>query len=79
MKLDCMQISSTKFNMQSKKAKKDEKNIYKKLASMVDIDNILNIKPNIKYKMIILEQYWGYLNVFDENETNQLPPIRKKI
>ena len=26
--------------------------------------------------MIILEQYWDYLNLFDENETNQLPPIR---
>ena len=49
-------------------------------ANMVDIDKILNVKPKIKFKTIILEQYWGYLNVFDENKTNQLPPIcGKKI
>ena len=43
-----------------------------------DIDKILNVKQKIKPKTIILEQYWGYLNVFNENETNQLPPIRGK-
>ena len=39
---------------------------------MADIDKILNVKPKIGPKTIILEQYWGYLNVFDENEINQL-------
>ena len=47
-------------------------------ASMADIDKILNVKPKIKFKTIIPEQYWDYLNVFDEDETNQLPPIRGK-
>ena len=28
--------------------------------------------------MIIPEQYCGYLNVFDEDETKHLPPIRSK-
>ena len=45
---------------------------------MVDIDKALNVKPKIKFKTIIPEQYWGYLNVFDENKTNQLPPNRGK-
>ena len=43
---------------------------------MADIDKVLNVKPKIKLKTIVLEQYWGYLNVFDEDKTNQLPPIR---
>ena len=43
---------------------------------MVDIDKILNVKPKIKFKTIVPEQYCDHLNVFDENETNQLPPIR---
>ena len=37
---------------------------------MADIDKILSMKPQIKFKTMILEQYWVYLNVFDENETN---------
>ena len=45
---------------------------------MADIDKILSIKPKIKFKTIIPEQYWGYLKKFDENEINQLPPIRGK-
>ena len=45
---------------------------------MADIDKILNVKPKIKFKTTIPEQYWGYLNVFDEDESNQLPPIRGK-
>ena len=52
------------------------KNVFS--TNTVDIDTILNVKPKIKFKMIIPEQYRGYLNVFDENETNQLPPIRGK-
>ena len=28
-------------------------------ASMVDIDKILNVKPKIEFKAIILKQYWG--------------------
>ena len=48
------------------------------LANMVDIDKILNVKPKIKFKTIIPEQYWDYLNVFDKNETNQLSPTRGK-
>ena len=47
-------------------------------ANMVDIDKILNVKPKIKFKTIIPEQYWDYLNVFDKDETNQLPSIRGK-
>ena len=43
---------------------------------VADIKKILNMKPKIKFKTIIPEQYWSYLNVFDENETNHLPPIR---
>ena len=43
---------------------------------MADIDKVLNVKPKIKFKTIVPEQYWGYLNVFDEDETNQLPPTR---
>ena len=34
--------------------------------------------PKIKFKTIIPEEYWGYLNVFDENEINQLLSIRGK-
>ena len=45
---------------------------------MADIDKVLNVKPKIKFKTIVPEQYWGYLNVFDEDETNQLPPTRGK-
>ena len=45
---------------------------------MTDIDKALNMKPKIKLKTRVPEQYWGYLNVFDENETNQLPPTRGK-
>ena len=30
------------------------------------------------FKTIVPEQYWDILNVFDEDETNQLPPIRGK-
>ena len=45
---------------------------------LTDIDKIWNVKPKIKFKTIIPEQYWGYLNGFNENETNQLPPIRGK-
>ena len=43
---------------------------------MADIDKILRVKLKIKFKTIIPEQYWDYLNVFDEDATNQLPPIR---
>ena len=43
---------------------------------MVDIDKILKMKPKINAKTIITEHYWDYLNVFDEKEANQLPPIR---
>ena len=43
---------------------------------MADIDINLNISLKIEFKTIIPEQYWGYLNVFNGNETNQLPPIR---
>ena len=45
---------------------------------MVDIDKILNVKPKIKLKTIVPEQYWGYLNVYGDNDTNKLPPIRGK-
>ena len=78
MKLDFVQISSTGFYMQSKKVKKDGKKVKVFSTNMVDIFKILNVKPKIKPKTIIPEQYWDYLNVFDENETNQLPPIRGK-
>ena len=47
-------------------------------ASVIDIDKFLNLKTRIKFKMIIPEQYWDYLNVFDENKINQLPPIHGK-
>ena len=47
-------------------------------ASMPDIDKTLNVKPKIKLKTIIPEQFWDYLNVFDEDKANQLPPIRGK-
>ena len=60
--------SSTKFYMQS---------IFFS-TTMVDINKILNLKPKIKFKTTIPEQYWDYLDVSDENETNQLPPIRGK-
>ena len=78
MKLDCMQISSAGFYMQSKKVKNEGKKLKVFSTSMVDINKILNVKSNIKFKTIVFEQYWGYLNVFDENETNQLPPTRGK-
>ena len=45
-------------------------------ANKASIDKMLNVKPKIKFKTIIPEQYWDYLNVFDEDETNQLPPFR---
>ena len=45
---------------------------------MADIDKILNVKLKIKPKTKVLEQYWGYLNVFNEDETNQLPSTRGK-
>ena len=77
MKLDCMQISSSRFYMQSKRARK-EPNLEMFSASMADIDKALNVKPRIKFKTIVSEQYWDYLNVFDEDEANQLPPIRGK-
>ena len=47
-------------------------------TSMADIDKVLYVKSKIEIKTIIPEQYWDYLNVFDEDETNQLPPIRGK-
>ena len=31
---------------------------------MANIYKILNVKPRIKFKTIIPEQYWSYLNVF---------------
>ena len=42
------------------------------------IDKALNVKPKIKFKTRVPEQYWGYLDVFNEDEANQLPPIRGK-
>ena len=45
---------------------------------MADIDKVLNVKPKIKFKTRVPEQYWVYLNVFDEDEVNQLPPTRGK-
>ena len=45
---------------------------------MADIDKILNVKPKRKFKTIIPEQYWDYLNISNEDETNQLPPVRGK-
>ena len=50
-----------------------EKKLKKNSANMADIDKILNVKPKIKSKKIMPEQYWGYLKVFDENEINHLP------
>ena len=41
-------------------------------ASMTDIDKTFNVKPKIKLKTIILEQYWDYLNVFNENENQSI-------
>ena len=43
---------------------------------MVDIDKSLKMKPKINAKTIVPEHYWDYLNVFDEKEAGQLPPIR---
>ena len=77
IKLNCMQISSSKFYMQSKKVKK-KPNLEIYSTDIAEINKILNVKPKIKPKTIIPEQYWGYLNVFDEEEKNQLPPIRGK-
>ena len=45
-------------------------------ASMADVDKALNVKPRVEPKTIVPEQYWDYLDVFDEEEANQLPPIR---
>ena len=73
-----MQISAAGFYTQSKKAKKRKKNVEVCLTSMADVDKTLNVKSKMKPKTIIPEQYWDYLNVFDEDETNQLPPIRGK-
>ena len=35
--------------------------------SMADIDKILNVKLKIKFNTIIHEQYWDYLDVFNED------------
>ena len=51
---------------------------FKKIQPAWLIDKTLNVKPKIKPKTIIPEQYWGYLNVFDEDEANQLPPTRRE-
>ena len=59
----------------SKKAK-IKPNLEMISTNMANIDKILNVKPKIKLKTIVPEHYWGYLNVFDENETNQLPRDR---
>ena len=75
MKLDCMQMFSTKFYMQTKTKKPKIKMFSANVASM---DRNLNVKPNINFKTIISEQYWDYLNVFEENEINQLPPTNSK-
>ena len=56
MKLDCMQISLSGFYMQSKKTKR-KPNLEMFSTSMADIDKILNVKPKIKFKTIIREQY----------------------
>ena len=64
--------------MQSKKAKKDGEKMEVFSASMADIDKALNVKLKIKPKTVIPEQYWDYLNVFDEDGANQLPPVRGK-
>ena len=61
--------------MQSKKVKIGGKNVEIFSASMADIDKILKMKPKVNAKTIVLEHYWDYLNVFDEEEANQLPPI----
>ena len=55
-----------------KKVKKDGKRVEKFSASMVDIDEILNVKPKKKKKTIIPEQYWGYIYIFDENNVTSL-------
>ena len=47
-------------------------------TNMANINKIWNVKLRIKSNTIVPEQYWDYLNVFDEDETNQLPPIRGK-
>ena len=57
---------------------KNKKRWKKNSTNMADIDKALNRKPRIKFKTKIPEQYWGYLNIFDEYETNQLPPIPNK-
>ena len=64
--------------MQSKKVKKDGEKVEVFSASMADIDKALNVKPRIKLKTVVPEQYWDYLDVFDEDEANQLPPVRGK-
>ena len=45
-------------------ASQNEKNPEIKVFSaiMADIDKILNVKPKIRLKTIIPEQYWNYLN-----------------
>ena len=43
---------------------------------MAYIDKALKMKPKVNAKTIIPEQYWDYLDVFDEEEANKLPPIR---
>ena len=43
---------------------------------MADIDKALRVKPRVEPKTIVAEKYWDYLDVFDAEEANQLPPIR---
>ena len=43
---------------------------------MADIDKIFKRETKNKLRTIIHKQFWDYLNVFDEDETNQSPPIR---
>ena len=66
---------STKFYIQTR-TKKSKMEMFS--TNMADIDKFLSVKQKMKLKTIIPQIYWDYLNMFDENKTNQLPPIRGK-
>lgn len=76
-KLDCVQVSAAVFGMWTKRRKQDT-SVQVFSATMADIDKALRIKTHTDPRTKLPQHYWNWLNAFDQEKAEQLPPLRGK-
>ena len=75
--MDCKEISAAAFSLNIRKHRQD-KRIEVFVASMADINKALAVKAKIDLRTKLPKQYWEFLELFDEDQVEKLPPSRGK-